>query len=128
VTDEDSRRTAITQSAVDGEQYRLFERTVSAWQRGCQLAVDAAWPQFRSRCQLQSRAYNWIRDQTERGSPPTPLATYRAMDTLGGREARAANERGISKPECTAPTMRYNVRSETLFAGTERAEATPIQR
>jgi IS605 OrfB family transposase len=115
VTDEYSRRTAITRLTVGAEQDRLLERTVSAWQRGCQLAVDAAWPQFPSQQQLQSRVYDRIRDQTGLGSQHAILASHQAADALAGCETRAANGRAISKPEFTAPTVRYDTRSMTLF-------------
>lgn len=113
--DEYSRRTAITRLTVDDEQHRLLERTVSAWHHGCQLAVDAAWPQFPSQRHLQSRVYDRIRDQTGLGSQHAILATHQAADALAGCEPRAANGRAISKPDFTAPTPRYDARSMTLF-------------
>lgn len=82
--DEYIRLTAITRLAVDAEQHQLLEQTVSAWQRGCQLAVAAAWPQYRSQCQLQFFAYDTIHEETEQGSQHAILAIHQAAETLGG--------------------------------------------
>jgi putative transposase len=115
VTDDYIRRTAITRLAVEEQQHQLLERTVTAWKRGCQLAVENGWPECTNKRRLQSRAYDTIRDETGLGSQHAILATHQAAEAISACETRAENGRTVSKPEFSAPTIRYDSRTMTLF-------------
>ncbi|WP_254832751.1 RNA-guided endonuclease InsQ/TnpB family protein [Haloglomus salinum] len=115
MADDYIRRTAITRLAVEEQQHQLLERTVSAWKRGCQLAVENGWPNCTSKRRLQSRAYETIRDETGLGSQHAILATHQAAEAISACETRAENGRTVSKPEFSAPTVRYDSRTMTLF-------------
>lgn len=115
MTDEYIRRTAITRLAVDEQQHRTLERTVTAWKRGCQLAVDHGWPGCTSKRQLQSHAYDAIREETDLRSQHAILATHQAVEAISACETRAENGRAVSKPEFSAPTVRYDSRTMTVF-------------
>ena len=115
MTEDYIRRTAITRLAVDEQQHQLLEQTVSAWKRGCQIAVDEGWPNCTSKRRLQSRAYDAIRDTTGLGSQHAILATHQAVEAISACETRRDNGRTVSKPEFTAPTVRYDSRTMTLF-------------
>ncbi|WP_276259714.1 RNA-guided endonuclease InsQ/TnpB family protein [Haloglomus litoreum] len=115
MTDDYIRRTAITRLAVEEQQHQLLERTVTAWKRGCQVAVEKGWPRCSSKRALQSRAYDTIRDETGLGSQHAILATHQAAEAISACETRAENGRTVSKPEFSAPTVRYDSRTMTLF-------------
>lgn len=113
--DEYIRRTAITRLTVTETQSGLLRRTVDAWKRGCQLAVDMAWRQYSNKRSVQSIAYDRIREDTALGSQHAILATHQAAEAIKACESREANGRTVSKPEFTAPTVRYDSRTMTLF-------------
>ncbi|MFO7834237.1 MAG: transposase, partial [Halohasta sp.] len=78
MADDYVRRTAITRLSVTEEQRELLERTITEWKRGCQLAVEMAWSECHTKRDVQSLAYDTIRDETELGSQHAVLATHQA--------------------------------------------------
>lgn len=110
-------RTLVTRLEVTEDQRASLETTIDAWCRACQIATDRAWE--RGRChqygEVQSTAYDAIREQTNLGSQHAILATRAATDAIEGCVERLENGRNASKPEFTAPTITYDDRSMTLF-------------
>lgn len=115
MTAEYIRRTAITRLAVSESAHRLLEETISAWKQGCQIAVDAAWGVHKEQRRIQSLVYDKIRSRTSLGSQHAILATHQAAEAIQGCQARKENGRTVSKPEFSAPTVRYDSRTMTLF-------------
>jgi hypothetical protein len=115
VADDYVRRTAITRLSVDGEQRELLEETISEWKRGCQLATDMAWGKCNTKSDVQPLAYDDVREQTDLGSQHAILATHQAAEAITGCIKRRSNDRKVSKPIFTAPTVKYDTRTMTLF-------------
>ncbi|MFC7141723.1 RNA-guided endonuclease InsQ/TnpB family protein [Halosimplex aquaticum] len=109
------RRTAITRLVVSRSAHNLLEETLSAWKGGCQIAVNKAWGQYQEQRSIQSIAYGAIRSETELGSQHAILATHQAAEAIQACRTREENGRPISKPTFSAPTVRYDSRSMTLF-------------
>lgn len=128
MTDDYIRRTAITRLAVTDAQHEVLERTVSAWKRGCQLAVDIAWQRTSSKRGIQDLAYDTIREETGLGSQHAILAIHQAAEATSACESREANGRGVSKPTFSAPTVRYDARTMTLFGDVSVSLATTESR
>jgi len=115
VADDYVRRTAITRLSVDGEQRELLEETISEWKRGCQLATDMAWGKCNAKSDVQPLAYDDVREQTDLGSQHAILATHQAAQAITGCIERLAKGKKVSKPTFTAPTVKYDTRTMTLF-------------
>jgi len=115
VVDDYVRRTAITRLSVDDEQRELLEETISEWKRGCQLATDMAWGKCNAKSDVQPLAYDDVRDQTDLGSQHAVLATHQAVQSITGCLERRSNGKKVSKPTFTAPTVKYDTRTMTLF-------------
>jgi hypothetical protein len=115
VADDYVRRTAITRLSVDGEQRELLEETISEWKRGCQLATDMAWGKCNAKSDVQPLAYDDVREQTDLGSQHAILATHQAAQAITGCIERRSNGKKVSKPTFTAPTVKYDTRTMTLF-------------
>ncbi|WP_436927581.1 RNA-guided endonuclease InsQ/TnpB family protein [Halosimplex amylolyticum] len=115
MTAEYIRRTAITRLVVSRSAHNLLEETLSAWKDGCQIAVNKAWGQYQEQRSIQSIAYDAIRSETELGSQHAILATHQAAEAIQACRTREENGRPISKPTFSAPTVRYDSRSMTLF-------------
>jgi len=115
VVPDDEYRTAVTRLEVSETDRQLLERTISEWQRGCNIAVEKAWGNhdLASR-RVQSIAYDEIREQTDLKSQHAVLATHHAAEAM-----RSCVEQlgygAATKPSFTAPTIRYGQRSMTLF-------------
>jgi putative transposase len=109
------RRTAITRLDVTDEQRELLERTVDEWRRGCQLATDLAWGECHAKSDVQPLAYDHVRDRTDLGSQHAVLATHQASQAITGCLERRADGEKTSKPTFTAPTVKYDSRTMTLF-------------
>ncbi len=109
------RRTAITRLSVDGEQRDLLEDTISEWKRGCQIATDLAWGRCNAKSDVQPLAYDSVREQTDLGSQHAILATHQAAQAITGCIERRSNGKTVSKPTFTAPTVKYDTRTMTLF-------------
>lgn len=108
-------RTLVTRLTVGSDQRALLEATVDEWRRGCQLATDLAWEECYQPGDVQSLAYDPIRDRTGLGSQHTILATRAASDAIKTCITRFRHGKTASKPTFTAPTIRYDARSMTLF-------------
>jgi len=115
VADDYVRRTAITRLSVDGEQRNLLEETISEWKRGCQLATDMAWGECNAKSDVQPLAYDTVREETYLGSQHAILATHQAAQAITGCIERRSNGAKVSKPTFTAPTVKYDTRTMTLF-------------
>jgi IS605 OrfB family transposase len=115
VADDYVRRTAITRLSVDGEQRKLLEETISEWRRGCQIATDMAWGKCNAKSDVQPLAYDDVRDKTDLGSQHAILATHQAAQAITGCIERRSNGKKASKPTFTAPTVKYDTRTMTLF-------------
>jgi hypothetical protein len=115
VADDYVRRTAITRLLVDGKQRKLLEKTISEWKRGCQLATDMAWGKCNAKSDVQPLAYDDVREETDLGSQHAILATHQAAQAITGCLERRSNGKKVSKPTFTAPTVKYDTRTMTLF-------------
>ncbi|WP_207589771.1 RNA-guided endonuclease TnpB family protein [Halomontanus rarus] len=115
MADDYVRRTAITRLSVDGEQHDVLEDTITEWKRGCQLATDMAWGKCNAKSDVQPLAYDDIREQTDLGSQHAILATHQAAQAITGCIERRAKGKKVSKPTFTAPTVKYDTRTMTLF-------------
>jgi hypothetical protein len=115
VADDYVRRTAITRLSVTDEQRELLEQTIIEWKRGCQLATDMAWGKCSAKSDVQPLAYDTIREQTDLGSQHAILATHQAAQAITGCVERRSNGKKVSKPTFTAPTVKYDTRTMTLF-------------
>ncbi|GAA0287240.1 RNA-guided endonuclease InsQ/TnpB family protein [Halobacterium noricense] len=109
------RRTAITRLSVDDEQRELLEETITEWRRGCQIATDMAWEKCRAKRDVQSLAYDSVREETALGSQHAILATHQAAEAINSCLERRTDGKPVSKPTFTAPTVTYDARSMTLF-------------
>ena len=108
-------RTAITRLEVTDEQRDLLEDTISEWKRGCQIATDLAWDKCNAKSDVQPLAYENIREHTDLGSQHAVLATHQAAEAITGCIERRSRDRRVSKPTFTAPTVKYDTRTMTLF-------------
>jgi putative transposase len=115
VADDYVRRTAITRISVDGEQRDLLENTISEWKRGCQIATDFAWERCNAKSDVQPLAYDPVREDTDLGSQHAILATHQAAQAITGCIERRSKGKKVSKPTFTAPTVKYDRRTMTLF-------------
>jgi len=115
VADDYVRRTAISRLSVDGEQRNLLKDTISEWKRGCQLATDMAWGTCNAKSDVQPLAYDTVREETDLGSQHAILATHQAAQAITGCLERRSNGKTVSKPTFTAPTVKYDTRTMTLF-------------
>jgi IS605 OrfB family transposase len=115
VADDHVRRTAITRLSVDNKQRELLEDTISEWKRGCQLATDMAWGKCNAKSDVQPLAYDDVRDEPDLGSQHAVLATHQAAHAITGCLERRSNGKTVSRPTFTAPTVKYDTRTMTLF-------------
>lgn len=108
-------RTAITRLEVEESDRQLFEETIDHWRRGCQIATGLAWGSCDNKRGVQSLAYDDIRDRTDLSSQHTILATHQVAEAIS--TCLEQREKGMqpSKPRFTAPTVRYDSRTMTLF-------------
>jgi putative transposase len=115
VADEYVYRTAITRLSVADEQRERLEETITEWKRGCQIATNMSWERCSARTDVQSLAYDTIREQTELGSQHAVLATHQAAEAITGCMERRSEGKQASKPTFTAPTVTYDSRTMTVF-------------
>ena len=115
MADDYVRRTAITRLSVTDEQRELLEQTIIEWKRGCQLATDMAWEKCNAKSDVRPLTYDTVREQTDLGSQHTILATHQAAQAITGCIERRSNGKKVSKPTFTAPTVKYDTRTMTLF-------------
>jgi IS605 OrfB family transposase len=115
VADDFVRRTAITHLSVDQEQRNALETTITEWKRGCQIATNLAWGKCNTKSDVQPLAYDDVREQTDLGSQHAILATHQAAQCITGCIERKAKGKKATKPQFTAPTVKYDSRTMTVF-------------
>ncbi|WP_224448279.1 RNA-guided endonuclease InsQ/TnpB family protein [Haloprofundus salilacus] len=115
MADDYVRRTAITRLEVTDEQRDPLKETISEWKRGCQLATDMAWGKCNAKSDVQPLAYDDVREHTDLGSQHAILATHQAAQAITGCLERRSKGKKVSKPTFTAPTVKYDTRTMTLF-------------
>ena len=115
MADDYVRRTAITRLSVESEQRKLLENTISEWKRGCQIATNLAWGNSNAKSDVQPLAYDSVREDTDLGSQHAILATHQAAQAITGCIERRSKGKKASKPTFTAPTVKYDTRTMTLF-------------
>ncbi|NHN46460.1 IS200/IS605 family element transposase accessory protein TnpB [Halostella sp. JP-L12] len=115
MADDYVHRTAITRLEVTDEQRDLLEDTISEWKRGCQIATDMAWGKCNAKSDVQPLAYDTVREDTDLGSQHAILATHQAAQAITGCIERRSKGKKVSKPTFTAPTVKYDTRTMTLF-------------
>jgi len=110
------RRTAITRLSVSPEQADLVEDTIDEWRTGANIATDIGWEYYETaKRELQSLAYDDVRDHTRLGSQHVILACFQAAQALKGVDECKQQGRNYSKPTFTAPTVKYDANTMTLF-------------
>ena len=110
------RRTAITRLSVSPEQADLLEDTIDEWRTGANIATDIGWECYETaKRELQSLAYDDVRDHTRLGSQHVILACFQAAQALKGVDECKPQGRNHSKPTFTAPTVKYDANTMTLF-------------
>ena len=115
MADDYVRRTAITRLDVSEEQRDLLKETISEWKRGCQIATDMAWEKCNAKSDVQPLAYDTVREETDLGSQHAILATHQAAQAITGCIGRRRKGKKATKPAFTAPTVKYDTRTMTLF-------------
>jgi len=74
-----------------------------------------AWGECNAKSDVQPLAYDEIREETDLGSQHTVLATHQAAQAITGCIERRSKGEKVSKPTFTAPTVKYDTRTMTLF-------------
>jgi IS605 OrfB family transposase len=74
-----------------------------------------AWGTCNAKSDVQPLAYDTVRDETDLGSQHAVLATHQAAQAITGCLERRSNGKKVSKPTFTAPTVKYDTRTMTLF-------------
>lgn len=115
MVEEYNHRTAVTRLEVEESDRRLLEETIDHWRRGCQIATDMAWDSCDNKRGIQSLAYDDIRNRTGLGSQHAILATHQAAEAISSSLEQREKGMRPSKPRFTAPTVRYDSRTMTLF-------------
>ena len=129
VDDDCLRRTAITRLSVSDEQADLLEDTIDEWRSGANIATEMGWKHYETRKRkLQSLAYDDVRDQTCLGSQHAILACFQAAQALKSVDERKQQGCNYSKPEFTAPTVKYDANTMTLFEDNTVSLATTDSR
>ncbi|SEO19246.1 hypothetical protein SAMN04487948_1017 [Halogranum amylolyticum] len=115
MADDYVRRTAITRLEVTDEQRDLLEETISEWKRGCQIATDMAWGQVQRQERRTASRLRRVCEHTGLGSQHAILATHQAAQAITSCIERRAKGKKVSKPTFTAPTMKDDTRTISLF-------------
>ncbi len=74
-----------------------------------------AWGKCNAKSDVQPLAYDDVRDKTDLGSQHAVLATHQAAQAITGCLERQSKGKEVSKPTFTAPTVKYDTRTMTLF-------------
>jgi putative transposase len=113
--DEYIRRTVITRALPTEEAAALIDATIAEYKESCQIATDMAWPDMKSKSDVQPLAYDTIREETNLTSQHAILATHQTAEAITGCHEHDAKGRNTSKPTFTADTVTYDSRTMTLF-------------
>lgn len=120
-------RTAITRLVVPQEDRALLERTISEWKRACNLAVEQTWGTGVTDSQtVQSMTYDALREETSLKSQHVVLATRQAAEAMRSTVEQCGTD--ANSPTFTAPTVRYDSRTMTLFENGSISLATTDSR
>ncbi|NGM70753.1 hypothetical protein G6M89_17365 [Natronolimnobius sp. AArcel1] len=102
MANDDLGRTAITRLCVSDEQADLLEDTIHEWHAACDLAAEIGWVHYEhDKYELQSLAYDDVREQTRLKSQHAILATHQAADALSGVHELHENHQQVSCPKFT---------------------------
>lgn len=115
MAEEYDHRTAVTRLEVEERDRRLLEATIDQWRQGCQIASNLAWHSCDGKRAIQSLAYDDIRERTDLSSQHAILATHQVAEAISTCLEQREKGIGTSKPRFTAPTVRYDARTMTLF-------------
>jgi putative transposase len=74
-----------------------------------------AWGTCNAKSDVQPLAYEDVREHTDLGSQHAILATHQAAQAITGCVERRSNGKKVCKPTFTAPTVKYDTRTMTLF-------------
>jgi hypothetical protein len=74
-----------------------------------------AWGKCNAKSDVQPLAYDDVRDKTDLGSQHAILATHQAAQAITGCIERRFDGKKSSRPTFTAPTVKYDTRTMTLF-------------
>jgi len=74
-----------------------------------------AWGKCHAKSDVQPLAYDDVRERTELGSQHAVLATHQAAQAISSCIEHRSNGRKVSKPRFTAPTIKYDTRTMTVF-------------
>nr|WP_205254382.1 RNA-guided endonuclease TnpB family protein [Halorubellus sp. JP-L1] len=74
-----------------------------------------AWGTCNAKSDVQPLAYDGVREHTDLGSQHAILATHQAAQAITGCLERRSKGKAVSKPTFTAPTVKYDTRTMTLF-------------
>lgn len=119
------RRTAITRISPSSSQAVHLEETIDDWLHGCNLAATIGQSVGTTRwSELQSAAYDTIREKTDLGSEHSILATRAAAQALASVAELRQDGRSASDPEFTSPTVKYDARTLTVFPQSEEISLT----
>ena len=122
--DDYHRRTAITRLAVSPTKDSLLRDTIEEWKRGCQIAVDKAWERCHSKSDVQTLAYDDVREDTSLGSQHAILACHQVAENIKSCISRRQEGKKASKPTYTSPTVTYDSRTMTVFPEKEQVSLT----
>lgn len=93
----------------------MLEETVTEYKRARQIATNLAWDRCNEKREVQSLAYEPVREDADLGAQHAILATYQAAEAITGCIPRRSTGKKTTKPTFTAPTVAYDTRSMTLF-------------
>ena len=123
------RRTAITRLDVSAQQAALLSETITEWLKGCQLAADIGWEsEVRSKADLQSMAYDRVRESTDLKSQHAILGVHQAADALSSVAERRESGHEVSKPVFSSRSMQFDERTMTVFDDGEVSLSTVSNR
>lgn len=115
MADEYLYRTAVTRLDVAEADARPLHDQVNAWRNGCAIATDRAWPHADSAREIQSAAYDRIRNETGLKSQHAILVCHAVADVLASLKERRSSGQVVSRPTFDSPTVKYDSRTMTLF-------------
>lgn len=118
------RRTLITRLALSPHDERLLRETTNAWLEACNLASELAWDDVTAARDVQSLAYDHIREKTTLGSQHVILATHSAARAIRSGIERQKSGLKTSQPEFTTPSMSFDSRTMTIFPEKEQVSLT----
>jgi putative transposase len=114
------RRTVVVKLEVTDSDATALHETIEEYRWAANYVVDDAWQdEYKptSKQDLHDRTYAEVREQTRLQANLVQSARNRAADAIKSVVARWQNGKRASKPEFTAPSVRYDKRSATFHEG-----------